>query len=110
MFYFYLFLGLSIAASKNYFDVLYVLLCDPGLNVNLETSAEAIASDWIEYGNFTPLIIACIEKNPGIVKTLLEQKNIDISYKDKHGNSALHFAQYRGGFGAYRVFRYSVNI
>ena len=92
MFYFYLFLGLSIAASKNYFDVLDVLLCDPGLNVNLETSAEAIASDWIEYGNFTPLIIACIEKNPGIVKTLLEQKNIDISYKDKFGRSALHFA------------------
>ena len=86
MFYFYLFLGLSIAASKNYFDVLDVLLCDPGLNVNLETSAEAIASEWIEYGNFTPLIIACIEKNPGIVKTLLEQSAWKIGGKNPEAN------------------------
>ena len=83
---------MTIAAYRNYPELLEILLCVPGINVNLETSAAALRSDWTDRGNFTPLMIACIEANYGIVNTLLAEKEIDIAFKDNKGNSVLHYA------------------
>ena len=65
---------MTIAAHKNYSKLLDILLGAPGINVNLATLTEI---EWC--GSFTPLMIACDEQNPEIVKKLSKQENIDIS-------------------------------
>ena len=73
-----IFVGLKIAAQKNFLEMMDILLGFPGINVNIATPTE---HEW--RGSLTPLMIACDEQNPEIVKKLLRQENIDISYKDK---------------------------
>ena len=82
-----IFVGLTIAAQKNFPELLDELVLIAGINVNLATQA---IYEW--HGSHTPLMTACWNENHEIVEKLLKQKNIDISYKDKYGDSALHIS------------------
>ena len=82
---------MTIAAHKNYPELLDTLLSAPKINVNLGTTAAWSESD---DGSRTPLMIASFMGHNEIVKKLLEREEIDISVKDKLGFSAVHYAAY----------------
>ena len=80
--------GLTIAAHKSYTKLMDLLLSQPGIDVNLATTTEH--STW---GKWTPLMNACYFGNHEIVGKLLSQvPDVNILYKDRNGDTALHLA------------------
>ena len=92
------FKGLAIAASKNYPELLEMLLNTYEIDVNLKT----LVPENCERPNFlglfngssyiTALMIACKERNPNIVKRLLKLENINLLCTDRYGRNVLHYA------------------
>ena len=80
--------GLTIAAWKDYRDLLDLLLSHPGIDVNLPTEPY--------YSEYTPLMFACSEGNYKIVRRLLQVPGINILFKDSTNWTAQHGAAMAG--------------
>ena len=65
--------GLTIAADKNYPDLLDILLAHPDIKIN-NTNAR---SGWY----WTALMFACDAGNPAIVSRLVQVPGLDINYQ-----------------------------
>jgi len=72
--------GLSIAAEKNFLELLNILLSQTNINVNISMSQN------------TPLSLACSKGNHDIVRRLLQMPGINIVHKNGNGETALHLA------------------
>ena len=81
--------GLTIAAHKNYSELLDLLLSQPGIDVNLTPR------NWMTRTR-TPLMIACEAGHHGIVRRLLQVPGINITHKNSTGHTALHMAAING--------------
>ena len=65
--------GLTIAADKNYPDLLDILLAHPDIKINNTTAR----SGWY----WTALMFACDAGNPAIVSRLVQVPGLDINYQ-----------------------------
>ena len=79
--------GLTIAAHKNYLDLLDLLLSHPDIKINLTTKNSEQS---------TALMFACISGNPAIVSRLVEEEQLDINHQNQDGNTAAHLAIAKG--------------
>ena len=82
--------GLTIAAKKNYPELLDLLLSQPSVDVDLGTTIEIGLIDW------TPLMIACRAGHHEVVRRLLQVPGISILQEDSFGDTALHWAAREG--------------
>ena len=82
------FTGLSIAASRNYPELVDLLLAR-GADVN-KTTLYKYYQDDEDIEEVTPLMIASKQGHHQIVKRLLQVHNIDILFEDSLGWTALH--------------------
>ena len=82
------FTGLSIAASRNYPELVDLLLAR-GADVN-KTTLYKYYQDDEDIEEVTPLMIASKQEHHQIVKRLLQVHNIDILFEDSLGWTALH--------------------
>ena len=82
------FTGLSIAASRNYPELMDLLLAR-GADVN-KTTLYKYYQDDEDIEEVTPLMIASKQGHHQIVKRLLQVHNIDILFEDSLGWTALH--------------------
>ena len=82
------FTGLSIAASRNYPELMDLLLAR-GADVN-KTTLYKYYQDDEDIEEVTPLMIASKQGHHQIVKRLLQVHNIDILFEDRLGWTALH--------------------
>ena len=89
-----IFTGLSIAASRNYPELLDLLL-DRGADVN-KTTLYKYYQDDEDLEELTPLMIASHHGHHKIVKRLLGIDGIDILFKDSFGCTALHLCAASG--------------
>ena len=76
--------GLTIAAEKNYPELVDLLVSQPGIDVNLIPG----------YG--TPLMYACYAGHHEIVRRLVQVPGINIGHKESDGRTALHYAANNG--------------
>ena len=84
---------MTIAAHKNYLELLYVLLDHPNIDINIVTGAEVrLGPHCNSFGNNTALIYACEADNPKVVEKLLRQPGINTMVKNSDGYTALHVA------------------
>ena len=82
------FTGLSIAASRNYPELLDLLL-DRGADVNKTTLYKQCQDDE-DLEEYTPLMIASHHGHTKIVNRLIKVHGIDILFEDSRGWTALH--------------------
>jgi len=84
--------GLTIAAEKNYPELLEILLSHPDIKINNKTS-----------GHWTALMFAFKHGNPTIVSRLVQVPGLDINYQDVNGWTAAHWASWRGQTECVRI-------
>ena len=89
-----IFTGLSIAASRNYPELLDLLL-DRGADVN-KTTLYKYYQDDEDLEELTPLMIASHHGHHKIVKRLIQVQGIDILFEDSLGWTALHLCAASG--------------
>ena len=89
-----IFTGLSIAASRNYPELLDLLL-DRGADVN-KTTLYKYYQDDEDLEELTPLMIASHHGHHKIVKRLIQVQGIDILFEDSLGWTALHLCAVSG--------------
>ena len=80
--------GLTWTAHKNHTKLLDILLSHPDIEVNKTTDAK----DSGGFGQWTPLMFACVAGNPAIVSRLVQVEGLDINYQDHYGHTASHRA------------------
>jgi len=86
--------GLTIAADKNYPELLEILLSHPDIEINNTT----------KYYQWTALMFACNAGNSATVSRLVEVPGLDINYQDEEdGNTAAHMASYEGHTECVRI-------
>ena len=94
--------GLTIAAYKNYSELLDVLLSTPTINVNQTIDAGGVHE--LIYGRqWTALMIACCNGNSHTVSRLVEEEGLDFNYREQHGITAAIWASGRGHTECVRV-------
>ena len=71
---------MHLACGKNRIENVNILIINPKIKYNP-----------IDYQGFTPLIKACASQAYDVVKCLLRSKDVNINFKDKIGNTALHY-------------------
>ena len=72
---------LQIAARDNHYELLELLLAEPGVNVNIR-----------DENDMTPLMVACRAGHTKIVRSLCQAEGVDINCRDRDGWTALHQA------------------
>merc|ERR1711963_425056 len=77
-------LGLHIAAARDYRELLELLLCQTGVDVNTTS-----------YRDMTPLMWACSQDHENVVRRLCQVRGIDLNIKDDIGRTALHWAVFQ---------------
>ena len=81
--------GLTIAAEKNYTELLEILLSHPDIKINKTTK-------WydgsFQQSQWTSLIFACDAGNSAIVSRLVQIPGLDINWQNRMGSSAVHKA------------------
>ena len=79
--------GLTIAAHKNYLELLDLLLSHPDIKINQTTNH----SGWfgLNRRQWTALMFACRAGNSAIVSRLVEEEELDINYQDEDGDTAV---------------------
>ena len=82
--------GLTIAARKNYSELVDLLLSQPDIKINQTTDMGCSGGQW------TALMFACDAGRPGIVSRLAGKEELDLNYQDKWGRTAAHVASYHG--------------
>ena len=87
--------ALTIAAYKNYLDLLNLLLSQPEININQTcTSAPDVT---LPFGlPLTALMFACGAGNSDIVSRLVEEEDLAINYQTLDGLTAAHLACHHG--------------
>ena len=76
--------GLTIAASKNYTDLLEILLSHPKIKINQTTRRDRDPGIGVLIsGHWTALMFACHAGNSAIVSRLVQEPRLDINYQDK---------------------------
>ena len=85
--------GLTIAAEKNYTELLEILLSHSDIKINKTTK-------WYDrsflQSQLTSLMFACDAGNPATVSRLVEVPGLDINHQDECGQTAAHFACIEG--------------
>ena len=71
---------MHLASGKNKIEIINILLANPKTDYNP-----------VDYQGFTPLIKACASQAYDVVKIFLRSTDIKINFKDKIGNTALHY-------------------
>ena len=84
--------GLSIAAHKNYTDLLEILLSHPQIKINNTTTYELHFGEILSERKGTALMSACSAGNSAIVSRLVQVPGLDINYQNEVGETALHRA------------------
>ena len=77
--------GLTVAAYKNYPELLEILLSHPHIKINQPTNA-------FEDSIGTALMVACHRGNAHIVSRLLQIPGLDTNYQADYGYTAAHIA------------------
>ena len=84
---------MTIAAHKNYLELLDVLLDHQNIDINIVTGAGVrVCPTWDSWWNNTALIHACEAGNTKAVEKLLRQPGINIMFENSDGYTALHVA------------------
>ena len=83
--------GLTVAAWKNYSDLLEVFLSHPDIKINLTVDAGGVEADWAGY-QWTALMFALYSGNSDIVSRLARLSELDLNYEDHLGNTVAHRA------------------
>ena len=81
--------GLTVAAWKNYSDLLEVFLSQPDIKINLTVDAGGV--EWAGY-QWTALMFALYRGNSDIVSRLTRLSELDLSCEDHLGNTVAHRA------------------
>ena len=84
--------GLTIAAHKNYLELLDVLLSHPAIKINQTTTSGGVLG-WFGY-QWTALMFACAAGNSDTVSRLVEEEGLDFNYQDEYGWTAAIKASY----------------
>ena len=92
--------GLTIAAHKNYLELLDVLLSHPAIKINQTTDAAGIGFPGYQY---TGLMFACDAGNSDTVSRLVEEEGLDFNYQYHGGVTAAILASARGHAECVRV-------
>ena len=71
--------GLTIAADKNYLELLDVLLSHPAIKINQTTDTGGIG---LSGSQWTALMFACYAGNSDTVSRLVEEEGLDFNYQD----------------------------
>jgi len=87
--------GLTIAATKNYPELLEILLSHPQIKINNTTECGV--------GQWTALMFACNVGNSAIVSRLVQVPGLDINYQEEDGDTAAHWASVRGRTECVRI-------
>ena len=88
--------GLTLAAEKNYPELLEILLSHPDIEIN--TIRMYLGC------HFTALMFACDCGNPAIVSRLVQVPGLDINYQgEKFGATAVNLASYDGHTECVRI-------
>ena len=86
--------GLTIAAEKNYLELLEMLLSN---DVEINNTVR-------KYGyERTALMVACSAGNSAIVSRLIQEPDLDINYEDRRGYTALLLADESGHTDCVRI-------
>ena len=83
--------GLTIAADKNYQELLEILLSHPDIKINNTTDNRQL-----RLGKWTALMFACKRGNSAIVSRLVQLPMLDINYQDEQGFTAAHWVSLWG--------------
>ena len=81
--------GLTIAAKKNYPELLEILLSHPQIKIN-NTTRDVDNHQW------TALMFACDAGNSAIVSRLVQVPGLDINHQDEDGDTAARWASDSG--------------
>ena len=73
--------GLTIAAHKNYLELLDVLLSHPAIKINQTTDADGVRESF-SGRQWTALMFACSAGNSDTVSRLVEEEGLDFNYQD----------------------------
>jgi len=83
--------GLTVAAYKNYKDLLEILLSHPQIKIN-NTTDPGVVYAGLSGRQLTALMFASRAGNSAIVSRLVQVPGLDINYQDKYGVTAAHLA------------------
>ena len=83
--------GLTVAAHKNYTELLEILLSHPQIKINNTTDPGGVLAG-LSGRQRTPLMFASIAGNSAIVSRLVQVPGLDINYQDEYGITAAHLA------------------
>ena len=91
--------GLTIAAEKNYPELLEILLSHPDVEMNITTDLNR----WGSRTPMTALMFACEAGNSDIVSRLVQEPGVDLNYEDEFGETAAHQACRRSRVECVRI-------
>ena len=92
--------GLTIAAHKNYLELLDILLSHPAIKINQTTDAGGVL---LSGRQWTALVFACEAGNSDTVSRLVEEEGLDFNYQDNIGYTAAIWACTNGHTECVRV-------
>ena len=87
--------GLTVAAHKNYTDLLEILLMNPQIKINNTTDPGGVQAN-LSGRQWTALMFACNAGNSAIVSRLVQVPGLDINYQDEDGYTAAHVLTVQG--------------